>query len=238
MSNQYFVWQNVPNVATTNALIRITDTSGVRGLSQLFTITTSPSDGSIDNLTLIGLDSNRNIDNNRVLGITWTNTGDIGTSVDVEYTLNYGITWVRIATVPSTSPQYATWTTPMNGYYNPVVIRVTSTRGNVRASAPFTIGATISSVEVDAATNGYSVSNYPNPTTNNTTISFVLPTASSVALTIIDNRGNAIGTIVSQQFDAGTHAVHFNTSALASGMYTYILQAGSTRVAGRLSVVR
>ncbi len=237
-SDQFYVWPSVPNVATTNALVRITDSNGVRGLSGLFTITTSPSDGSIDNLTLSGLDENRNIGNNRVLGISWTYTGDIGTSVDVEYTLNYGITWDLIATVPATAAQNATWTTPMNGYYNPVVIRVTSTKGIVRASAPFTIGSPTASVEVDAPTNGYSVSNHPNPTTDNTTISFVLPTASTVALTIIDNRGSAIGTIVSQQFDAGTHAVQFNTSALATGMYTYILQAGSTRVAGRMSVVK
>lgn len=237
-NDQFYTWSSVPNVATTQALVRVTDSNGVTGTSGLFTITMVPTDGSIDGLVLTGLDENDNIGNNRVLGISWTYTPDIGTAVNVEYSLDYGASWVLIATVQTTDAPMTTWTTPMYNYYNPVFIRVTSTKGMTRASSPFSIGTLVSSVSIDAATNGYSVSNYPNPANNETTINFVLPTSNTVTLTIIDSRGSTVGTVVERHFDAGTYSVPFNTSTLSAGMYTYIVQAGATRVAGRMSVIK
>lgn len=237
-TDQFYTWPSVPNVATTQALVRVTDSNGVTGTSGLFTITMTPSDGSIDGLVLTGLDENGNIGNNRVLGISWTYTPDIGTAVNVEYSLDYGASWILISTVQTTEAPTTTWTTPMYNYYNPVFIRVTSTKGMTRASAPFSIGTLVSSVSIDAATNGYAVSNYPNPAHNETTINFTLPSSNAVTLTIIDSRGSTVGTVVERHFDTGTYSVPFNTSTLSAGMYTYIVQAGATRVAGRMSVIK
>lgn len=236
--DQFYTWPSVPNVATTQALVRITDANGITGTSGLFTITMVPQEGSIDGLFLTGLDANNNIGNNQLLGISWTYTPDIGTSVNVEYSLDYTATWVHIATVLVSESPNTTWMTPMTGYYNPVFVRVTSTKGMTRASSPFSIGNTISSVSNDAATNGYSVSTYPNPANNQTTISFVLPVQSNVALTIVDGNGRTVSTVLTQHFDAGTYTVPVSTSTLASGMYTYVLQAGNTRTVGQMSVVK
>lgn len=236
--DQFYVWPSVPNVATTQALVRVTDANGVTGTSALFTITTIPTDGSIDGLFLTGLDANNNIGNNKTLGISWTYTPDIGTSVNVEYSLDYTLTWVHIATVLVSESPNTTWTTPMTGFYNPVFIRVTSTKGMTRNSTPFSIGTVISSVDNDATTSGYSVSNYPNPAATQTTISFVLPVMSDVTLTIVDTRGNAVNTINARHLDAGANALTVNTSDLPSGMYSYVLQAGNTRSAGIMSVIK
>jgi len=236
--DQFYVWPSVPNVSTTQARVRVTDSNGVTGMSEMFTITMVPMDGSIDGLFLTGLNENANIGNNRVLGISWTYTPDIGTSVNVEYSLDYTATWVPIATVQITDPQNTTWTTPMTGFYNPVFVRVTSTKGMTRASSPFSIGTQVSSVPVDVASNGYSVSNYPNPANDQTVLRVTVPMSGLVTVTMIDARGNTVGTVVTQQYNAGTYSIPFNTATLVSGMYTYILQAGATRVAGRMSIIK
>lgn len=237
-----YSWDEVPNTATTQALIRIQDSNGVTGISGLFTITVAPNVGSINSVILSGLDANRNIGNNQTLEITWTFTPDIGTSVDVEYSLDYLATWNLIATVPVTgdggpeSPNSTTWQTTASGYYNPVFIRVISSDSMKRLAAAFSIGS-LASVAPDAATSGYSVSNYPNPASEQTTINFELPVQSEVTLIVSDNLGRQISE-TSQAFDAGEHNIPFNTSQLADGVYTYTLVAGSIRLNGRMSVVR
>lgn len=234
---QSFTWSNVPNVATTQALILIADADGVTGMSAPFTITLTPGVGSIDALTLSGLDGDNNIGNNAPLGISWTFTPDIGSFVDVEYSLDGMATWTKITSVIISDPQSTSWTTPMTGNYNPVYIRVTSEDGMTRTSAPFRISTT-SAVVSEAETNGYSVSNYPNPASTHTTINFVLPKSSDVTLTIIDGLGREVEMIADQEFDAGSHDIPFSTSKLATGMYTYVLQAGAARLVGRMNIVK
>ncbi|MBK7575818.1 MAG: hypothetical protein IPI24_00100 [Ignavibacteria bacterium] len=229
---------SVPNVATTKALVRITDEDGLVGVSGLFSIAYTPIDGSLDTLILTGLDKNKNIGNNSVLGIGWTYTPDIGTSVDVEYSLDYTASWTKIATVPVTDVPTTEWITPVNGYFNPVFIRLTSTKGMTRTSPPFSIGSSVSSVPLADADNGYSVSCYPNPVNNEATVNIVLPSSSAVRLTFVDARGSTVATIIDRHLDAGTFSVSVNTMALPAGMYTCILQAGATRVVGILWVVR
>ena len=235
---QSYSWALVPNIATTDALVRIVDSNGITGISGLFTITTVKNIGSINSLTLRGLDSKNNIGNDLPLEITWAFTPDIGTSVDVEYSLDNTDTWQQIDTVNVTeSPNSTVWQTIDNGYYNPVFIKVTSSDGMSVTSIPFSIGSLPASVASEASQNGYSVSNYPNPATSQTTISFVLPEESDVTLTITDDLGREVGTIVKERFDAGSYNIPFNTSKLASGIYEYILQAGSTRIAGKLNII-
>jgi hypothetical protein len=233
-----YSWANVPNVATTQALVRITDANGATGSSVLFTITLSADVGSINSLTLSGLDVNNNIGNNKTLGISWAYTPDIGTSVEVEYSLDGMTTWSHIATVAvSESPNTTTWLTNATGNYNPVFIRVTSSKGMMGTSIAFSIG-TSASVSSEATMNGYSVSNYPNPARGQTTINFVLPSASDVAFTVTDGLGREVNTIPTEHFDAGTYNIPFNTSKLAAGMYAYILQVGETRVIGKMNVIK
>ncbi|HLP27819.1 MAG TPA: ice-binding family protein [Candidatus Didemnitutus sp.] len=234
---QIYSWPLVPNVETSRAIIRITDANGIVGTSGLFTITMMPNDGTIDALTLTGLDGNSNIGNSGVVGINWTYTGDIGTAVNVEYSLDYTATWVLIATVPVTDAPYASWVTPPSGSFNPVFIRVTSTKGMTRASLPFSIGI-VTSVESDLSALGYSVSNYPNPTNIHTTFRVTLPVAGAASLSIYDQRGVAVGTVISQHFAQGTYDIPYNTSELTSGVYTYVLTINGDRIADRMVVTK
>ncbi len=233
-------WANVPNEATTQGLIRITDANNVSGTSGMFTITKTPGVGSINSLTLTGLDNARNIKNNMQLGINWTFTPDIGTSMEVEYSLDYTLTWVHIATIPTPTTETAgstSWMTTPTGYHNPVFIRITSSNGMTRTSQPFSIGSN-AGVAYTSQKDGYALANYPNPVSGETNISFVLPVATDITISISDGLGREVANVISQHFDAGTHNASFNASKLSAGMYNYTLKAGTTVLVGRMIVVK
>lgn len=65
--------------------------------------------------------------------------------------------------------------------------------------------------------------NYPNPFNPVTTISYQLPVAGSVALTVFDILGKEIATVYEGRRSAGLHHTQFNATGLASGVYIYEL---------------
>jgi len=66
--------------------------------------------------------------------------------------------------------------------------------------------------------------NYPNPFNPSTTISFALPKPSHVELSIFNVLGQQVVKLADGQFDAGEHAVTFDASRMASGVYFYRIQ--------------
>ncbi|MBN4076392.1 T9SS type A sorting domain-containing protein [Gemmatimonas aurantiaca] len=73
--------------------------------------------------------------------------------------------------------------------------------------------------------------NYPNPFNPSTSISFSLPKASNVTLTIYDITGRTVRTLLSEYRSAGFHTLLWdsadeNGSKVASGVYLYRLRAG------------
>ncbi len=69
--------------------------------------------------------------------------------------------------------------------------------------------------------------NYPNPFNPSTTISFSLPKAGKVKLTLFDALGSKVDEIANSEFSSGYHSVNYNASDLASGVYFYRIEAGS-----------
>jgi len=68
--------------------------------------------------------------------------------------------------------------------------------------------------------------NYPNPFNPVTTISFSVPEASEVKLTIYNILGEEVASLVNGFKEAGVHTVDFNASQFNSGFYIYRLEAG------------
>ncbi|MCC6550913.1 MAG: T9SS type A sorting domain-containing protein, partial [Ignavibacteriaceae bacterium] len=74
----------------------------------------------------------------------------------------------------------------------------------------------------------YSLSqNYPNPFNPATSISFTLPEAARVTLTVYSTLGEQVLTLLSSDLEAGYHKAEFDASQLTSGTYIYTLRASA-----------
>lgn len=65
--------------------------------------------------------------------------------------------------------------------------------------------------------------NYPNPFNPSTEIRYTLGKGSRVKIVVYDILGKEITTLVNDRFNAGEHAVQWNTENIASGIYIYQL---------------
>ena len=80
--------------------------------------------------------------------------------------------------------------------------------------------------------------NYPNPFNPTTTISYQLPSSGKVKLSVYNNLGQEIRTLVNRQQSAGVYQQIFNGANLASGVYFYKLRAGDFVQMRKMMLVR
>ena len=80
--------------------------------------------------------------------------------------------------------------------------------------------------------------NYPNPFNPTTQIQFSLPRDSDTRLVVFDLMGRQVQVLVQGTYTAGTHAVTFDGTNLASGVYLYELQAGTQRLTGEMILIK
>jgi hypothetical protein len=75
-------------------------------------------------------------------------------------------------------------------------------------------------LRTDKVGSALTASNYPNPFTNQTTISYNLPEAGNVQVVIYNKFGQIVNTLVSARQEAGVHTINF-TDDLRPGVYHY-----------------
>lgn len=80
--------------------------------------------------------------------------------------------------------------------------------------------------------------NYPNPFNPTTTISFYLPQAEEVSLSVFDITGRQVATLVNRPMNAGSHTETFDASALSSGIYFYRIEAGDFQSVQKMMLVK
>lgn len=80
--------------------------------------------------------------------------------------------------------------------------------------------------------------NYPNPFNPTTKISYELPIASNVKLTIFDCLGNKIETLIDGFQDQGFYTINFDASKLSSGIYFYQLKANNFISTRKMLVIK
>jgi hypothetical protein len=70
--------------------------------------------------------------------------------------------------------------------------------------------------------------NYPNPFNPGTVIRYALPARSDVTVTVYNTLGQRVALLVRETQERGYHQVNFDGAGLATGVYFYRLQAGSS----------
>lgn len=82
------------------------------------------------------------------------------------------------------------------------------------------------------------LSNYPNPFSSATMLSYVLSAPQRVRLEVFDVLGRSFGVLVDGWQPAGTHHARFDGAGLPPGLYLYRLQAGRDTAHGRMVLQR
>jgi flagellar hook assembly protein FlgD len=85
--------------------------------------------------------------------------------------------------------------------------------------------------------------NYPNPFNPSTTLSFRMPEAAQVTLTIYNVLGQPVRTVFSGELPAGTHSMVWdgqldNGAVAQSGIYFYRLQAPNWTDAKKMTLLK
>lgn len=80
--------------------------------------------------------------------------------------------------------------------------------------------------------------NYPNPFNPTTTIQFELPSETSVRLQVFDVTGRLVTTLVDGSMSAGVHRAVLNGTQLASGIYLYRLETGTSTITKKLVLIK
>ena len=83
-------------------------------------------------------------------------------------------------------------------------------------------------VEIEIVPSEYVLhQNYPNPFNPTTTINFSLPKEDFVNLTIYNSLGEKVATLLDGVLSGGSHALTFDATGLASGLYILKMSSGS-----------
>ncbi len=80
--------------------------------------------------------------------------------------------------------------------------------------------------------------NYPNPFNPSTTIQFSVPVRSQVEIDIYNVMGQKVMTAINAAFNAGTHNITIDASALSSGTYIYRLKTEGVTLTQRMTLIK
>lgn len=120
--------------------------------------------------------------------------------------------------------------------------RATETLGSLWYTAWVDAGLIVpTGVEVPMPTKAAEFSlaqNFPNPFNPSTTISYALPVGGTVFLKVFSLDGREVATLVRENQSVGEHAIAFDASHLASGVYIYRLQLGGFVQAKKLLLLK
>jgi hypothetical protein len=106
-------------------------------------------------------------------------------------------------------------------------------------TTPIEVGTPASVKNLGGTPTAFTMSaNYPNPFSATTNINFEVQERSFVTLSVRNELGVEVARLVNENLDAGKYSVDMSAQSLANGLYTYILESGSTKLVGKMTVVK
>ncbi len=80
--------------------------------------------------------------------------------------------------------------------------------------------------------------NYPNPFNPTTIITYDVPKATNIEISVFDITGRLVKSLVNEFKNPGTHSITFDAANLASGVYLYQLKTNSFSVVKRMLLIK
>jgi len=80
--------------------------------------------------------------------------------------------------------------------------------------------------------------NYPNPFNPTTKIEYQLPNEGNVNISVFDNAGKEVASLVNEFKSAGYYTINFNAASLSSGVYFYSISAGNFTATKRMMLIK
>ncbi|NQT26292.1 T9SS type A sorting domain-containing protein [candidate division KSB1 bacterium] len=80
--------------------------------------------------------------------------------------------------------------------------------------------------------------NYPNPFNPTTTINFTIPEKEFVKLSVYDQLGQKVTTLVNENMTAGSHGIVWNAADMPSGLYLYKLEMGHKTLIRKMMLLK
>ncbi len=221
----------VPVAPTSTGLIRVRDTANVIGISGIFAIVQPGSVSSVTVGTTPGI-----VTEGQTAPISWTTTGYLGGSVNIDLSLDTMKTWtpVKTAFAYKSSSSYS-WIAPDSLHFG-AVIRLTFASGAQGVSAPFNITPVSAIVAGNMITEAVRI--MPNPFAQSAKIFYQLNEDAQVSLIVRDLLGREVAHIGPDMQSAGSHEMILDGSRLIQGTYLYILTAGGAVNQGKIVIAR
>jgi len=123
-------------------------------------------------------------------------------------------------------------------------LQAVSLDGSTTFHGPVFVGLTSVDLKKYTVSDKYTLSqNHPNPFNPTTEITFALPKAETVKLSIYNTSGQLIRTLANGFYSEGFHTVMWNAtdesgSRVTSGMYMYVLQAGEMVLQNKMLLMK
>ncbi len=88
--------------------------------------------------------------------------------------------------------------------------------------------STITSIENNVfLSDGCQLMNYPNPFSEQTTVSYALPERCHVNIAVINNLGQNVAQLISTDQNRGSHTINFDGTGLQKGIYTIVMSTST-----------
>ncbi|MCK6601829.1 MAG: T9SS type A sorting domain-containing protein, partial [Bacteroidetes bacterium] len=131
---------------------------------------------------------------------------------------------------------------PADGFFDPSAAYV-GAFGSVNWTANWSSLKSFVYTDVDDQAGSLATSftlnqNYPNPFNPSTTLSFVLPSAQTVRLSVFNALGQQVDVLAVGQKPAGETRVTWNAGSNPSGIYFYRLEAGNQVITKKMILVK
>lgn len=117
----------------------------------------------------------------------------------------------------------------------PYTVTLTASNGNCTDDTTFTVNIVAGLEEMKDA---MSAQLYPNPTADNTILSFLLASGNEISVDLVNANGQGVTLIAPVYFEAGAHTIQLTVSDFANGLYYAVIRVGNSTNTLKVSVLK